>query len=683
MKKRPIWPGIIAGALAVICAFLLCLILLEMGLRLAGSMVLSWQEHKNRASIQQKGAYRIMCVGESTTAAGGAYSYPSQLQEVLNQRGIGVKFSVINEGVPGIHTSDILDRLEPNLDAYHPDMVISMMGSGDLGSYILYEPSSGSRVTNFFRSLRIYKLARIFWLHIAAAQTRPALPKRPLEQISAPGRDAILSKRLLKLEQAAELSPRDDRAYFELGAVYERLGRYPEAEAAFKKSVELNPWNDRSYLELGWIFRAQGKLSESEALFKKAKEIDPKNYWPYVERGRFSEAEVLFKNAIARDPGNDWLYIGLGWIYRDQDKLLEAAAAFKKGIEINPRNNWLYLELGSNYQARGRYYEAEALFNKAAELNPQNARVYFELGWVYEHRGRYPEAEAAFKKVIGLRPRDDWPYLGLGRFYLEQGKFPESAAVYNKAIELDPANDLAYVGLGQACLEQDRLLEAGSSFKKALELNPKNDWPYIGLGWVCQKQGNFSGAEAWFTRAIEVNPLDDWPYVKLGSIYRLRGKSAEAAAAFKKAAELNPRNDRTYRTLKVLYMEIGDLKLAREYERKANELNSNDYPRTVIDNYHKVKEILNKRGIVYVCAQYPLRDLKPLKAVFQGNDSDIIFVDNQGVFQEALKRSGYNEYFTDMCGGDFGHCTPKGNRLLAENMADVILEKVFLSKHRE
>jgi hypothetical protein len=30
-----------------------------------------------------------------------------------------------------------------------------------------------------------------------------------------------------------------------------------------------------------------------------------------------------------------------------------------------------------------------------------------------------------------------------------------------------------------------------------------------------------------------------------------------------------------------------------------------------------------------------------------------------------------------MFGGDFGHCTPKGNMLLAQNIADVILGEVF------
>ena len=59
------------------------------------------------------------------------------------------------------------------------------------------------------------------------------------------------------------------------------------------------------------------------------------------------------------------------------------------------------------------------------------------------------------------------------------------------------------------------------------------------------------------------------------------------------------------------------------------------------------------------------------------NKEGIIFVDNEMVFRKALKQASYDEYFTDMFAGDFGHCTPKGNRLLAENIANVILKECF------
>jgi tetratricopeptide (TPR) repeat protein len=559
MKKRSAKPGITAKILTIIFGLLLCLLLLELGLRVAGSVFLSLQERRNRIAIQQKEPYRVMCLGESTTAIGGVYSYPSQLQEILNKRGIGVKFSVINGGVPRINTSDILDRLEYNLDMYRPDMVITMMGNNDRGSNMFYQAGSGLKAANFFGSFSVYKLTRILWMHLLAKLKEPVFDK--------PNRNTS--------KVSWETIHKNYRAYVEVGRSYLNQGKFPEAEELFRKALEIEPRNDGAYLELGWVFRIQGKFPEAEAAFKKAIEINPKNYWPYVEQGGFSEAEDLFKKAIERDPLNDWLYIGLGWIYQDQGKFAEAEAAFRKAKEVNPQNNWLAIRIGPYYRAQDSLVVAESAFKKAVKANPMN--------------------------------------------------------------------DRPYVDIGQAYLSQGRLTQAKEALMKAVELNPRNDGAYVGLG----------------------------------SIFRAQSRFLEAEAAFKKAIELNPKNDIAYRTLKVLYIEMGDPRLGLEYERKSDELKADFYPQVTADNYHKLKAILDKRGIVYVCMQYPIRSIEPLKKIFQGNPDDIVFVDNNKLFKDAVQKDGYKEYFIDLCNGDSGHCTPKGNRLLAENVANVILDKVF------
>ena len=72
-----------------------------------------------------------------------------------------------------------------------------------------------------------------------------------------------------------------------------------------------------------------------------------------------------------------------------------------------------------------------------------------------------------------------------------------------------------------------------------------------------------------------------------------------------------------------------------------------------------------------------MRNIKPLKNIFQGKADGIIFVDNEKIFKEALNVSSYRDYFVDMFGGDFGHCTEPGNRLLAENIGNTILKEAF------
>src|SRR3989338_6589577 len=69
----------------------LTLVVLELILRVGGAAFFYLQEKTNRPSFQSS-EYRIMCIGESTTALGQESSYPSQLDEILNARAPHMRF---------------------------------------------------------------------------------------------------------------------------------------------------------------------------------------------------------------------------------------------------------------------------------------------------------------------------------------------------------------------------------------------------------------------------------------------------------------------------------------------------------------------------------------------------------------------------------------------------------------
>jgi tetratricopeptide (TPR) repeat protein len=171
-----------------------------------------------------------------------------------------------------------------------------------------------------------------------------------------------------------------------------------------------------------------------------------------------------------------------------------------------------------------------------------------------------------------------------------------------------------------------------------------------------------------YKKAIEFNPKDNRAYIELGQIYRNQGKYSQSEESYKKAIEFNPENDKLYAGLAVTYKETGRYESAQECYKKANELRLEYYNPVTRHNYLRLKEILDKRGIKLVCVQYPVRSAESLRK---------IFVDNERVFKEASNKKSYKEYFIDIFGGDFGHCTYKGNRLLAENIANVILKECF------
>ncbi|MFH1207974.1 MAG: tetratricopeptide repeat protein [Candidatus Omnitrophota bacterium] len=458
----------------VLLGLVLSLLLLEAGMRLGGFVLASVQQYGNLRSIKQKGAHRILCLGESTTQG----KYPYLLEQVLNERNIGIRFSVIDQGKIGTNTTAILRRVESYLDEYHPDMVVAMMGVNDGGDYVPIETPTTSRGTLFIRSLRIYKLARFLWL---------------------------------RLTQAA-----------------------PKEE---KKQVVLESTDD--------------------------------------EEKQFQAAEKSLKKAIELEPKNDNVYVSLGFLYQEHGKFLK---------------------------------EAEELFKKAIQLNPKNDNAYFQLGWLYREQNKFPQSEDMYKKAIEINPRNHAALEGLEGFYRFQGKFSEAEKLLKRLTELDPESNNAYI--------------------------------------------------------------------ELGRFYRSHDKLPQAIDAFKKAVELDPVNDRIYDTLSLLYEESGKPELAKKYAKKMNAARLEYVGSMTVDNYRKLKEFLDAKGVRLVCVQYPVRHVEPLKRMFEIKDG-LIFVDNEKVFKGALKKGGYQEYFVDIFGGEFGHCTQKGNQLLAQNIADAILREVF------
>lgn len=346
-------------------------ILLEFGLRLGGLIILSAQEQKNRLSLRQKGTCRIMCLGESTTQN----HYPRFLEEILNQRKTGIKFSVIDKGLVGTNTAVILSQLEENLDKYKPDIVVAMMGINDTGAYATYQTTSAFKRPVFFKSFRTYKLARLLLLHILAkaqeagfyisedkkqpfSSSKLSLPDIRLKENFVKEEDYVSQEKLAK--KAIELNPENYSAYVELGIIYKEQERFNDAEDAFKKAIELKSDDGRAYEGLGWIYKYQRRLIEAEQVFKKAVELNP-------------------------DDGR--VYGGLGLIYKDQRRYIEAEEVFKKIIELNPDDHWAYLALGEAYIGQHRYIEAEQVFKKDIELNFDDGRAYGGLETVYLKTG--------------------------------------------------------------------------------------------------------------------------------------------------------------------------------------------------------------------------------------------------------------------------------------------------------
>lgn len=128
---------------------------------------------------------------------------------------------------------------------------------------------------------------------------------------------------------------------------------------------------------------------------------------------------------------------------------------------------------------------------------------------------------------------------------------------------------------------------------------------------------------------------------------------------------------RVLEILSKIYIEQGEIEKAEKLKESAIELT-----RGTMVNYQKIASVLKQKQIPLVAVQYPTRDLNILKT-YLADFSDTYFVDNGDVFDKAIKQYGYDALFVDSFAGDFGHGSAIGNKIIAEDVAKVIIEEVL------
>jgi tetratricopeptide (TPR) repeat protein len=165
-----------------------------------------------------------------------------------------------------------------------PNSSIYPMNAFYMAEHWLYLPSIGFFIiiskwlTGLYKLKRLKILALLFMLGILLFYSYLTI-----EQNNYWKDPITFYKRTLKY------APGNDRAYYNLGCVYGRLGNYPQAIVMFKKAIAINPKDYKFYNNLGTTYGRLGDVSGAIAVYKKAIEINPG-----YGRGYFNLAQIYY-----------------------------------------------------------------------------------------------------------------------------------------------------------------------------------------------------------------------------------------------------------------------------------------------------------------------------------------------------------------------------------------------------
>lgn len=164
------------------------------------------------------------------------------------------------------------------------------------------------------------------------------------------------------LTQAGALKPDLFLPQYMLGQIYESLGKYKEAAAAYKLATTLkaDELNNESVMS---AFYNLGNV--------------------YAMMNDHPQAIATYQQVISKLPDVHTPHYNVGLSLATLGKHKEAIGAFKEATKIKPDYWEAHYNMGVAHSKLEEYPQAIEAFKKTLEHNPDNAQAHYNLGVVY------------------------------------------------------------------------------------------------------------------------------------------------------------------------------------------------------------------------------------------------------------------------------------------------------------
>ena len=221
--------------------------------------------------------------------------------------------------------------------------------------------------------------------------TVPADALRKAMQLNDAG-DAAGAERILAAHLHA--NPRDADARVAYAVVLQRLGRAPEAVAAYRQALEVRPGDPIAQVNLGAALR---------------------------ELGEFDAAEEVLRAAVAERPEFVPALANLGLVLCELERPADATVPLEK----------------------------------AAAVSPQAAEVHFALAGAYSLLYRLDEAKASYRRALALRPEFVFTRWNLSHLELLTESFAAGWELFDSRWEIEPLASRRWSGAQPQWTGQD------------------------------------------------------------------------------------------------------------------------------------------------------------------------------------------------------------------------------------
>lgn len=204
--------------------------------------------------------------------------------------------------------------------------------------------------------------------------------------------------------RAASLDPAYKDALLELGELYEKAGRNPEAAALYAQF----PGNAAAQERAGQLLLTGGKATEAIPLLEAAVQKSPTSAnrmalaAAYLREKQKDKALAVVAQALQSDPNNFDLRMLAGRMLRDERKFPEASSQFFAATKLNEAAAPAWSELAGACIMAEKYREALAALDKVKALGAENAGHNYFRAIVLDKLHQLQPALDSYRKFLEL-----------------------------------------------------------------------------------------------------------------------------------------------------------------------------------------------------------------------------------------------------------------------------------------
>ena len=404
---------------------------------------------------------------------------------------------------------------------------------------------------------------------------------------------------VIELKNLVQLSPADDRAFYELGEAYMNMGQLKDAFEYYLKAFAVNRGNLKAILKLGRLYLVANKTKDARAAVTMLLDEAPENIEVLalladvqMQERNFDESLKTLKKAASNYPNHSGVQLTMARLQLIRGDLDQADDAYRKAASLDSTLNTYLRSSGDKYQSlpvQARYYEqskqwdkAEKIYRELAEASSEkNTSSLMDLAAYYDRRRSYEKTLAVLEQVSALQKNDYRIQMKIANLHFSYNKIAEAETLVDEILKDYQWDRDANILKGRLLLQQRDYGGALQRFDRVVKDSPNNASLHYYRGICLMRRGDTVEAQNTLIEAIGLNPKLIDARLILAKSYLKKSKSRNEGLAQQQvdqALKLAPNHPEALTIKGMLKIQKDDMKGAEEVFKEVLQKSPNYAP---------------------------------------------------------------------------------------------------------